>query len=458
MKQNLHILNLEDSLLDTELIKETLSAAGIEYEIIRVDNEKDFLSAIENHNLDLILADFTLPAFDGLSALSIALKRCPDVPFIFVTGTMGEEIAVESLKSGATDYVNKGGLYRLEQAVKRALKESELKIKRKQSENALKESEEKYRELVENITNIIYTVDTKGIVTYISPSVLFLTGYSQEEITGHSLFMLICPDDLPFIEKQFDKRLSKHLEPSEYRIVKKTGETIWISSSSRSIIKDNKIVGLRGLIVNIDEDKKFKESLKESLKRLQKATKGIIQTMALTIETRDPYTAGHQRRVAKLAEAIASEMNLPMQQIEGIGMAGSIHDIGKLSIPADILSKPTKLNELEYQLIKIHPEAGYNILKEIEFPWPVAQIILQHHERLDGSGYPNGLKGEDILMETRILSVADVVEAIASHRPYRPALGVGKALEEISGEKGILYDPAVVDACLKTFNEKGFEF
>ncbi|MFH2045616.1 MAG: HD domain-containing phosphohydrolase [Pseudomonadota bacterium] len=458
MKQNLHILNLEDNLLDAELIKETLSAAGIEYEFIRVDNEKDFLFTIENHNVDLILADFTLPAFDGLSALKIALKRCPDVPFIFVSGTIGEEIAVESLKSGATDYVIKGRLFRLGQAVKRALKESELKIQRTQSENALKESEEKYRELVENISNIIYTVDTKGIVTYITPSILPLTGYSQEEITGRSLFMLICPDDLPYIKKQFEKRLSNRLEPSEYRIVKKTGETIWISSSSRSIIRDNKIVGLRGLIINIDEDKKFKESLKESLERLQKATKGIIQTMALTIETRDPYTSGHQRRVAKLAEAIASEMNLPTQQIEGIGMVGSIHDIGKLSVPADILSKPSKLSELEYQLIRTHPEAGYNILKDIELPWPVAQIVLQHHERLDGSGYPNALKGDDILLETRILSVADVVEAMASHRPYRPALGVGKALEEISEKKGILYDPAVVDACLRTFNEKGFEF
>lgn len=458
MKQKLRILNLEDSLLDSELIRETLCAAGIECEFIRVDNEKDFLSAIENNHLDLILADYTLPLFGGQSALEVTLKKLPDTPFIFVTGTLGEEIAIEALKKGATDYIIKDRLLRLVPAVQRAIKETELKIKRKQSENALKESEEKYRELVENISNIIYTVDTKGIVTYISPSVLSLTGYSQEEMTGRSLFLLICPDDIPYIKKQFEKRLSKHLEPSEYRIVKKTGEIIWVSSSSRSIIRDNKIVGLRGLIINMDEDKIFKEKLQESLERLQKATRGIIQTMALTIETRDPYTSGHQRRVAKLAEAIASEMNLPMHQIEGIAMAGSIHDIGKLSIPADILSKPTKLNEIEYQLIKVHPEAGYNILKDLEFPWPVAQIVLQHHERLNGSGYPNGLKGDDILIETRILSVADVAEAIASHRPYRPALGIGKALEEISGKKSTLYDPAVVDACLRTFNDKGFEF
>ncbi|MBU4010503.1 MAG: PAS domain S-box protein [Proteobacteria bacterium] len=458
MEQNLNILNLEDSPNDSELIKEILFDAGIECDIIRVENEKDYLWAIENHNIDIILADYTLPLFDGLSALKIALKKCPDVPFVFVTGTLGEEIAVESLKSGATDYVLKDGLLRLVPAVQKALREVEFKIKRKQSENALRESEEKYRELVESISSILYTVDNKGIVTYISPSVQALIGYSSSEIIGRSLFVLIYPEDISYIEKQFKKRLSNSLEPSEYRIVKKSGETIWVTSSSREIIREKKLVGLRGLIVNIDEDKKFKEKLNESLDRLQNANRGIIQAMALTIETRDPYTAGHQRRVACLARAIATEMNLSEQQIEGLNMAGSIHDLGKLSVPADILSKPSRLSEIEYELIKIHPEAGYNILKDIEFPWPVAQIILQHHERMDGSGYPKGLMGEDIIMESRILSVADVVEAISSHRPYRSAQGVDKALEEVADKKGILYDPVVVDACLRVFKEKGFKF
>lgn len=455
MTKKLLILNLEDSSADSELIKEILACSGIECEIIRVDTEKDYIFAIEEHNLDIILADYTLPLFDGLSALEIALKRCPDVPFIFVTGTLGEEIAVESLKSGATDYVLKDRLLRLVPAVQRALKEADLKIRRKQSENALRDSEKKYRQLVENISSILYTADNKGIINYISPSVQSLTGYSPSEIVGHSLFVLICPEDIPFIEKQFEKRLSDCLEASEYRIVKKSGETIWVRSSSRPIIIENKIIGLRCLLTNIDEDKKSKEKLKDSLERLRNATRGIIQAMALTIETRDPHTA---RRVAGLAQAIAIQMNLPAHQIEGIDMAGAIHDIGKLSVPADILSKPSKLSEIERQLIMIHPEAGYNILKDMEFPWPVAQIVLQHHERMNGSGYPKGLMGEDILIETRILSIADVVEAMASHRPYRPALGIDKALEEISEKKGILYDPAAVDACLRLFNEKGFMF
>jgi HD-GYP domain-containing protein (c-di-GMP phosphodiesterase class II) len=155
---------------------------------------------------------------------------------------------------------------------------------------------------------------------------------------------------------------------------------------------------------------------------------------------------------------IAKEMNLSQDQAEGIGMAASIHDIGKISVPAEILSKPSRLSDIEFQLIQIHPEAGYNIVKDIEFPWPIAAMIIQHHERINGSGYRNGLKGEEILMETKILSVADVVEAIASHRPYRPAYGINFAMDELSTNRGILYDPDAVDACLRLFNEKGFKF
>jgi HD-GYP domain-containing protein (c-di-GMP phosphodiesterase class II) len=180
--------------------------------------------------------------------------------------------------------------------------------------------------------------------------------------------------------------------------------------------------------------------------------------MAKTVEMRDPYTAGHQQRVASLARAIAKEMGLSEEQTEGIYMAGIIHDLGKISIPSEILSKPGKITKIEFSLIKTHPRIGYDILKNIEFPWPVAQVVLHHHERMDGSGYPQGLSGNDILLDARILGVADVVEAMASHRPYRPGLGIDKALEEIVQKQGILYDTEVVEACLKVFTEKGFNF
>lgn len=200
------------------------------------------------------------------------------------------------------------------------------------------------------------------------------------------------------------------------------------------------------------------EALQITLNDLRKAMQGIIHAMVLTIESRDPYTAGHQQRVTQLASALAHEIGLSEKEVEGVRMASLIHDLGKISIPAEILSKPGKLTEIEFRLIKTHPQSGYEILKDMEFPWPIAQIIYQHHERLDGSGYPLGLKDNEILLEAKIISVADVVEAMASHRPYRPALGIEKALDEISQQKGIHYLPQVVDACLKLFTKKGFKF
>jgi HD-GYP domain-containing protein (c-di-GMP phosphodiesterase class II) len=202
---------------------------------------------------------------------------------------------------------------------------------------------------------------------------------------------------------------------------------------------------------------RLRRELQQSLSSLGKALEGTVSALASVAEVRDPYTAGHQQRVTRLAVAIATEMGLPQEQIEGIHVAGTLHDVGKLYIPAEILSKPGKLNEVEFNLVKMHSQAGYDILKTVEFPWPVAQIVLQHHERLDGSGYPQGLKGEDILLEAKILAVADVVEAMASHRPYRPALGMGQALDEISKNSGTLYDPEVVDACFKLFYDKEFK-
>ena len=184
---------------------------------------------------------------------------------------------------------------------------------------------------------------------------------------------------------------------------------------------------------------------------------GVIQAMTLTMESRDPYTAEHQRRVANLARAIAREMGLLEEQVDGIHMSGAIHDIGTMSIPAEILSKPTRLTNLEFDLIKGHPSAGYEILKDIEFPWPIAQITLQHHERINGSGYPIGISGKEILPEAKILAVADVVEAISSHRPYRPAHGIDVALHVISQNKGILYEPKPVEACLMLFEKKSYQ-
>ncbi len=210
--------------------------------------------------------------------------------------------------------------------------------------------------------------------------------------------------------------------------------------------------------MDIAKGKQAEQELKQSLNKLRRIMEETIQSMASITEIRDPYTASHQKRVSQLAFAIAKEMNLPKEETDGIYMAALIHDIGKINVPAEILSKPTLLTENELDMIKSHPQIAYDILKTIEFPWPVAKIILQHHERMDGSGYPQGLKEKDILLGARILAVSDVVEAMSSHRPYRAAHGIDKALEEILKNKGILYDPDVVDVCLKLFTRKKFKF
>lgn len=212
------------------------------------------------------------------------------------------------------------------------------------------------------------------------------------------------------------------------------------------------------VLAGIIERRRAESALKESFADLEAAMEGTLFVLAMAFEKRDPYTAGHQRRVAQLSEAIARRMALPENKIQGLHLAGIVHDIGKIAIPAEILSKPTRLSGPEMALIKTHSQAGFEMIKDVPFPWPVAEIVRQHHEFLDGSGYPRGLAGEEILLEARILAVADVVEAMASDRPYRPALGIEKALEEIERQKGLRFDPAVVDVCLSLFRDQAFRF
>ncbi|HOP74137.1 MAG TPA: HD domain-containing protein [Bacillota bacterium] len=206
------------------------------------------------------------------------------------------------------------------------------------------------------------------------------------------------------------------------------------------------------------ERKRVEEELRLSLEKLRRSLEKTISAMSLAVEIRDPYTAGHQREVTKLVEAIGREMGLEKEQLDGVRLAAEVHDLGKINIPAEILSKPGPLTPIEFNLIQTHPKVGFDILKSIEFPWPIDRIVHQHHERINGSGYPEGLTGSEILLEAKILSVADVVEAMSSHRPYRPALGVEKALNEIVLHRGTLYDADVVDVCIKLFRERKFRF
>ena len=242
-------------------------------------------------------------------------------------------------------------------------------------------------------------------------------------------------------------------------MVTRDSSTKYFKGTARVVSRDK--MGNPTVVVKIYKDitKRIlaEKELKNSMQQLRKNLAGTIQAMARTVETRDAYTAGHQKRTTDIATAIAFEMGLPRETIDGIRMAGVIHDLGKISIPAEILSKPGAINDSEYSLIKQHPKSAFEILKGIDFKWPVADIVLQHHERINGSGYPYGLQGDEILLEAKVIGVADVIEAMASHRPYRPALGIDDAFEEITTRSGVIYDPDVVDAALDLFTSKGYQ-
>ncbi len=322
--------------------------------------------------------------------------------------------------------------------------------------NSLRASEEKYRALVENINDVLFALDTRGKITYVSPAVERLSKYKVSDLIGKSFTQLVYPDDLPALLDRFTRLMSGQLEPWEFRALDKDGRIIFVRTSSRPLYEEGGITGIITLMTDITESKHYAENLIKSYQKTKNTLNDAINTMAKIVEMRDPYTAGHQQKVAELATAIAQEIGCGEDQIEQLRMAATIHDIGKIYVSSDILSKPGKISKDEFNLIKTHAQGGYDIAKGMDFPCSVAQSILQHHERLDGSGYPNSLKGEEICLEARILSVSDVVEAMSSHRPYRPALGIDEALEEISKNKGKLYDPDVVDACVKLFKEKGF--
>ncbi|MDD5168927.1 MAG: PAS domain S-box protein [Syntrophales bacterium] len=325
---------------------------------------------------------------------------------------------------------------------------------RKQSEEELKQSEERYRSIFENVQEGIFRSTPEGNIITANQALAKIFGYESPEemitsVTDIARQLHVDPEERKKIIEMIEEHgFIKMYEAQNYR---RDGIIIWISLTMQAVYDE------KGHIKYYDGVVEDITSRKQKDERIRKALGATIHAIAVTVETRDPYTAGHQKRVTDLAGAIATEMNLSVDQIDGISMAATIHDLGKISVPAEILSKPTKLTDIEFSLIKTHSQSGYDILKDIDFPWPVARAVLEHHERMNGSGYPNGLTRDNILMESRILSVADVVEAMASHRPYRPSLGIEIALDEIEKNRGTLYDNAVAASCLRLFREKGYQ-
>lgn len=714
--KSLRVLIVEDSEDDLLLVIRELKKGGFSPVYERVDTAAAMRKALEEKQWDIILCDYKMPQFSGPSAIALLKETNLDIPILIISGKIGEDIAAECMHLGAQDYIMKNNMARLCPAIAREIEEAESRNKRKEMEQELLHSQEKYQNILENIEDGYYEVDLAGnftffnsslcrimgysseemtgmnnrqytdkegakklfqafnqvyktgrptkeldwqiirkdgtkrhieasvsllkdssgkasgfrgivrditerkeiekklreeeqrfralaeqssdiivlinknlVITYENPALKKLLGYESGEIIGRNAFEHIHPDDLKQVMDIFNERFDDINAPSsqieirirhkdgswhifeavgsnlirdniveaavvnlrditerkkteeelrkseakyrhlvedahegifqstaegrhitvnqafanilgydspeevvknitdiahqvyvhpedrtkilqtieekglvkgyEAEFYRKDGSKTWVSINMHAIRDDQgNLLYYQGIDQDITDKKKMEKERQENIERLRRSLGATINAMAVTVETRDPYTAGHQKRVADLARAIASEMKLSNEQIDGIRMASMIHDIGKISIPSEILAKPTKLTELEFNLIKTHSQSGYNILKDIDFLWPVAQIILQHHERINGSGYPNGLKEDQILLESQILAVADVVEAISSHRPYRPAFGVNIALNEITRNRGILYNPKVVDACLRLFNDKNYKF
>lgn len=311
----------------------------------------------------------------------------------------------------------------------------------------------------------IYGVDVEGNATFVNPAALQMTGYGQEEVIGvntHALWHHTRMDGSGYPEEEcpiyatYTDGTPRSIDNEVFW--RKDGSSFPVEYTVRAIFENDKQVGTVVSFQDITERRKAEKELRLNLERIKKITAGMTQALAMAAEIRDPYTAGHQQRVTDLAVAIAREMRLTNDQIDFIRTGGILHDVGKISVPAEILTNPRKLTTLELDMVKEHSQYSYEILKEAEFPWPVAELVAQHHERLDGSGYPKALKGDEIMLEAKILAVADVVEAMSSHRPYRPALGIEAAMEEISEKRGKLYEPKVVDACLRLLKEKKFSF
>ncbi len=329
---------------------------------------------------------------------------------------------------------------------------------RKEAETALRAAEEQFRGLVEQSIAGTYIIQD-GKFAYVNPRLAEIFGYSSaDELIGCDVLTVIAEKDHNNVLENIRRRIEGEVGTVSYDFtgLRKDGSMTRIGvHGSRASHRGRPAV--IGLIQDISEKKRAEDQVKRHVAQLETAFMSTVEVATTLSEMRDPYTAGHERRVAEIAVAIGAELGLDERRQEGLRVAGHLHDVGKMTIPAEILAKPSRLTGIEFQLIKGHAQASYDVLKNVKFPWPIAEVALQHHERLDGSGYPHGLKGDAILFEARILAVADVIEAMSSHRPYRPGLGINAALAEIESGRGRIYDPVVADACLRLFREKGHQ-
>jgi phosphate/phosphite/phosphonate ABC transporter binding protein len=406
---------------------------------------------------DLSVAEEQLTAWCGI-ALESGFSSAIALPL----ASQGEVFGVLSIFAGEVDAFDKSEIALLREMagdLSFGIHTLRNQMEHARAERELHRSEERYQELYENAPSAYLSVSAyDGSLMQFNHALCEMLGYNRETMATKSIFELYADtaDGKEKVKTIFAKlRDGSGVRDEELQMLHSSGETVWVSLTVEPVFDaDGRIAETRSMMIDISDRKYAEEERSHFAEQLQRSLLQTIRAIALTIEKRDPYTAGHQERVADLAVKIGQEMGLDADDLEGIKLGALIHDIGKISIPAEILSRPGVLGPEMFNIIKTHPRSGYEIIGGIDFPWPLAEVVLQHHERMDGSGYPNGLKGDEILFEARIMAVADVVEAMASHRPYRAGLGLKQALEEIERGKGSLYDTQVVDACLKVFSDE----
>ncbi len=449
------ILIVEDESIVARDIQNMLLTLGYEVAAV-IPSASESIKKTKELKPDLVLMDVMLKG--GINGVEAAhhIYTQYNIPIVYITAYADEALLQEAKKTEPFGYLMKPFEEReLQTTIEIALYKFKMEMK-------LKEREHFLTTILQSIGNGVIATDKEGTITFLNPFAETLTGWKNGETLKrplHEVYQVIDEETGKQVKLPFAKILqNKNFRlQSEVILLSKTGEKIYIhQKASRIKAETNDTSGVVFTFSDVTRRRQMEEELIKSLEKQKNAMEGTVQAMAFTLETRDPYTAGHQRRVTKIACAIAEEMDLTKKQIEGVRMAGSLHDIGKIYVPAEILSKPGKISEMEYNIIKTHPQVGYDILKSIDFPWPIAKIVLQHHERIDGSGYPAGIKGKEIHLEAKILAVADVIEAMATHRPYRAALTIQEALEEVLKNRNKLYASRVVDACIRVFREKNF--
>ena len=449
MPIRLRVLFVEDSEDDVLLIVRELRRAGYDVSFRKVDTPEEMRNALSKEEWDIILSDYVMPHFTTAEALSILKETGLDIPFIIVSGAIGEQAAVELMKAGAHDFVMKDSLAKLGPVAQRELRDADTRRERRQAQERLKESEEGYRLLFQSSPNVIAQVDSEGRFLLANMAMIRSLGFSSEkEVIGKTLHDLMPQDVANYRLKMVRKACNEaRIQVFEDQRQGRWFQNIFVPIEAPEVGEMTAQI----IAMDITEKKKTEEQLERSFVDL-------AETVSRAMVSRDPYTATHQRNVAELSRLVGKKMGLDENRLKGLYIGGLLHDIGKISIPESLLNKPGQLTEEEWNLVRTHAKRGYEILKDANFPWPVAEMALHHHERLDGSGYPDGLSGDELSLEVRILSACDAAEAMIAYRPYRPAKSIQETIDELESGKGEKYDATVADILLQIIREGKFDF